>query len=190
MNIVDDADGVSCISLVEFPAIEKDFMLFSEEQKKSLMLASEDRQVITGAAMIPDYPIYRCDENGYEYFVSFTRDTIEKSAQRFFKNGYQGNISLQHEVPVDSVYVFESYIVDKERGISPKDLDLPDGSWCVSMKVEDKALWDKIKTTGLLNGFSIETLNTVQKMSKDENPEIAEKKKDGKRDWIDELLGM
>ena len=187
MSIVDDADGVSCISLVEFPAIEKNYLKFNEEEKKKLILAQNDRQILTGAAMIPDLPIYRCDESGYEYYVSFTRETIEKSAQRFFKNGYQSNVSLQHEVPVDSVYVFESYIVDRERGINPKDLELPDGSWVVSMKVEDKDLWEKIKTTGLLNGFSIETLNTAEKMSKQYDQE--ERAQEHKT-WLDELLNM
>lgn len=185
MNIVDEADGVSCISLVEFPAIEKNYLKFSEEERKKLVLGREDKQIITGAAMIPDLPIYRCDETGYEYYVSFTKETIEKSAQRFFKNGNQANVSLQHEIPVDSVYVFESYIVDKERGIYPTDLELPDGSWVVSMKVEDRALWEEIKNAGLLNGFSIETLNTVQKLNKQEPAQEPEPEK---KDLLDQVL--
>ncbi|MBQ2389124.1 MAG: hypothetical protein II305_03635 [Clostridia bacterium] len=185
MNIVDEADGVSCISLVEFPAIEKNYLKFSEEERKKLVLGREDKQIITGAAMIPDLPIYRCDETGYEYYVSFTKETIEKSAQRFFKNGNQANVSLQHEIPVDSVYVFESYIVDKERGIYPTDLELPDGSWVVSMKVEDRALWEEIKNAGLLNGFSIETLNTVQKLNKQEPAQESEPEK---KDLVDQIL--
>ena len=189
MTLGDEADGVSCISLVEYPAIEKNFMLFSEDEKKKLCFADEERHVISGPAMIPDLPIYRCDETGYEFYVVFSKDTIEKSAQRFFKNGNQANVSLQHEYDVNNVYVFESYIVDAAKGLKPNFVTVPDGTWMLSMKVEDPALWDEIKNTNLLNGFSIETVNTVQKMNKVEKLDVQEQA-ETRRDWLDELLDM
>ena len=184
MNITDDMDGVSCISLVEFPAIEKNFMLFSDEEKKKLCFADEEKHIVSGPAMIPDLPIYRCDETGYEFFVTFTKETIEKSAQRFFKSGNQANISLQHEIPVDSVYVFESYIVDESKGLKPDFVSVPDGTWMVSLKVEDPELWDEIKNTNLLNGFSIETTNTIQKLNKQEQVQEPEPENKGLLDQV------
>lgn len=179
--INDNADGVYRISLVDMPAIESDFLLFEEENKKSFTFSNDEKHVITGAAMIPDLPIYRCDESGFEYFVQFSKETIEKSAQLFFKNGYQGNISVGHEVDVTGVYVFESYIVDSTRGIKPADLDLPDGSWVVSMKCENDNLWDMLKNTDMLHGFSIETFNTAEKL-------CAHAKQTASKSWIDQLL--
>lgn len=184
MQILDAIDGVYKISLVDRPAIESDFLLFNnEEQKKKLSFSDNDKHVITGAAMIPDLPIYRCDETGFEYFVQFSVDTVRKSAELFMKNGFQNNISVDHQFDVEGAYVFESYLVDKSRGISPSDLELPDGSWVVSIKCENDELWDKLKNSDLLHGMSIETINTVQRMSKQNKPEI-----DKKTDLIDSLL--
>jgi hypothetical protein len=53
--------------------------------------------------------------------------------------------------------MFESFISDKSRGIEPMKgfEDAPDGSWFVSMLVENDEVWDKVKQ-GMVNGFSIE----------------------------------
>lgn len=186
LTITDEMDGVYKISLVDAPAIESDFLLFEENEKKRFTFSNEERHVITGAAMIPDLPIYRCDESGFEYYVQFSKETIERSAQLFFRNGFQSNISVGHEFDVDGIYVFESYIVDSERGIKPNDIDLPDGSWVVSMKCENDELWDKLKNTDLLHGMSIETVNSAEQMSKFDKQEHVEEHKN----LIDELLDM
>lgn len=187
MTITDEIDGVYKISLVDMPAIESDFLLFNDDEKKNLCFRDETKHVITGPCMIPDMPIYRCDETGFEYYVTFTKDTIRRSAELFFRNGFQASVSVGHEFDVNDVYVFESYIVDKERGIAPNDMELPDGSWCVSMKCENDELWNELKNTDLLHGFSIETINTAVKMSKqEEKPEQVEDQK--KIDFIDMLL--
>lgn len=185
MQILDAIDGVYKISLVDRPAIESDFLLFNEENKKKLSFSDNEKHVITGAAMIPDLPIYRCDETGFEYFVQFSTDTVRKSAELFMKNGFQSNISVDHEFDVEGAYVFESYLVDKSRGISPSDLELPDGSWVVSIKCENDELWDKLKNSDLLHGMSIETINTVQRMAKQNKPEQVEV---AKKSLIDMLL--
>lgn len=189
MTINDELDGVYKISLVDMPAIESDFLLFNDEEKKVLTFSDETKHVITGPVMIPDMPIYRCDETGFEYYVQFSKDTIRKSAELFFKNGYQSSVSVGHEFDVNDVYVFESYIVDKNRGIVPNDLDLPDGTWCVSMKCENDELWDKLKNTDLLHGFSIETMNTAIQMAKQEQFDQEERQVE-KKTWMDELLNM
>lgn len=186
LTITDEMDGVYKISLVDAPAIESDFLLFEENEKKRFTFSNEERHVITGAAMIPDLPIYRCDESGFEYYVTFSKETIERSAQLFFRNGFQSNISVGHEFDVKGIYVFESYIVDSKRGIKPNDIDLPDGSWVVSMKCENDELWDKLKNTDLLHGMSIETVNSAEQMSKFDKQEHVEEHKN----LVDELLDM
>lgn len=193
MTISDELDGVYKISLVDAPAIESDFLLFNGDEKKVLTFSDDEKHVITGPVMIPEIPIYRCDETGFEYYVQFSKDTIRKSAELFFKNGYQSSVSVGHEFDVKDVYVFESYIVDKQRGIVPNDLEVPDGTWCVSMKCENNELWDKLKNTDLLHGFSIETMNTAIQMAKQESKQDKfdqEERQVEKKHWMDELLNM
>ena len=174
MQIQDEIDGVYKISLVDAPAIMSEFILFSEDEKKKLCFRDEDRHVITGPCMIPNLPIFRVDDTGFEYYVQFSAETIRKSAELFMKNGFQSNISVDHRFDVEGAYVFESYIVDGKRGISPSDLGLPDGSWVVSIKCDNMELWDKLKNSDLLHGMSIETINTVQRLSKQEPEKPAE----------------
>jgi len=71
----------------------------------------------------------------------------------------------------NGVYVIESLIIDKERGIStPKGFDeVPDGSWWGSMRVENDEVWQQIKD-GVFNGFSVEGL-----FSQDNPRDIKEK---------------
>lgn len=185
LTLGDELDGVSLISIVTSPAIESNFLAFSDEKKK-YTFSDNEKHILFGAALIPDLPIYRVGQNGEDYYVLFGKDTIEKIAQRFFKEGNQSNISLFHEMPVEDCFIFESFITDPERGIAPKDLDLPTGSWVVGLKVENDEVWDLVKDTDLLRGFSVECYMTPVRMSKEEKPEQVEDQK--KIDFIDNLL--
>lgn len=117
-----------------------------------------EKRIISGPAMVANSLIYRKDENG-EYDVFFSKDTIEQIAIKFFKKDYQKNLNLFHDpnLPIDGVTIFESFISDKSRNI-PAMVgyeDLPDGSWFISAKVENDAVWEKIKS-GEVKGFSVE----------------------------------
>ncbi len=168
MNIyklsIDESDtlGMSCISLVEDPAVARKFLAFSEEGtgEKLLKLSKidEDKHIITGVVAVADMPILRFNEElGYHYIV-FEKDVIEKMAQRYFKKGYGNNVNIEHQGPmVSGMILFESYIKDASRGINPIEFsDLTDGSWLVSYKVTDDVLWEEIKNGNTLNGFSLE----------------------------------
>jgi hypothetical protein len=66
--------------------------------------------------------------------------------------------------------MFESFISDKARGIAPMKgfEDAPNGSWFVSMLVENDEVWNKVKE-GLINGFSIEGIfNYTPKLTNEE----------------------
>ena len=62
--ITDDIDdGMYCISLVDDPAVEKQYMLFNNNKIPQLFqIQNADNQIIMGVVMRADYPIYRCDE--------------------------------------------------------------------------------------------------------------------------------
>ncbi len=61
INEWDEETGIEFVSLVESPAIQKDFIAFSETPIK-FAIQDEDKRIVTGAAMIADLPIYRRDD--------------------------------------------------------------------------------------------------------------------------------
>ena len=178
--------GMFSVSLVDFPAVETQFLCFNEEKPKQLFFAKPEEHIITGVALRADLPIYRRRPDGSEYYVVFTKETIKKMIARYSKQGMMNNVDLQHSGElVSGVYMVESFIINDERGIRPKEFaDIEDGSWIVSYYVEDEALWDKIKNGNDLNGFSISCMaNLVEKFEKQEPEE-----KDELDELIEELL--
>lgn len=147
---------VDAVALVDKPAIERDFVAFNKAQ--AFAVENEEERIISGPAMLADSPIYRNDERG-EYYVVFDAPTIKKIAQKYFAKGFQNNVNLQHDKGqiVEGVTVFESWIVDSKRGIAPMKgfENVPEGSWFISMKVNDDATWQKVKA-GEIKGFSVE----------------------------------
>lgn len=140
-------------------------------ERQSFAIQDEEERIISGALMLADTPIYRNDGNG-EYYVVFTKDTIKKIAQKYFKKGYQNNVNLQHDSGMvqDGVTMFESWIVDEKRGVKPMQgfEDVKDGSWFGSFKVENDEVWNLIKE-GKVKGFSVEGIfNYSKPMTKEE----------------------
>lgn len=168
-DINDDAE-VSFVSLVDRPAIKKNWNAFKDVQK--FQIVSEDKRIISGPIMLADSPIYRRDDVYGEYYVAFSKETIAKIVQKFFKKGYQNNINLEHsqDFQVEGVTLFESFISDKERGIMPMKgfEDAPWGSWFGSMFVDNEGVWNEIKN-GTFKGFSVEGIfNYLPKTSKED----------------------
>lgn len=155
----DDASEreVNFIALVDKPAIESNFLQFSAAPLK-FTIENEEERIITGLAMVADLPIYRNDDGG-EYFVFFDAQSIKTIALKFFRKQYNFNLNLQHNAnaPAEGVYIFESWIVDREKGKFPlKQFEnISNGSWIVSAKVDNEKIWQDIKE-GKFNGFSVE----------------------------------
>jgi len=129
----------------------------------SFAVQDEDQRIVSGPLMIADLPIYRRDEDG-EYYVMFTGEQIKKIVQRFFKKGYQAKVNIEHGKKAEGVYMFESYIIDRERGVNPPTgfEDVANGSWFGSFKVENDKLWGEVKA-GTFKGFSVEGLFRYEK---------------------------
>ena len=87
---------VSAIALVEDPAIESDFLTFSKEHVEFEFSANDEKQELLGAAMIPDMKIFRRDDDGTEFNVFFSVETIREIAQVFFKRNFQQNLNLNN----------------------------------------------------------------------------------------------
>lgn len=156
--IVNDTDetGMNFISLVEEPAVMVDFLKFSKETPINLQF-NDLKHIITGVVCLADTPIYRYNQSIGEYYVQFTKDTIEKMMLKYSKMGLNNSVDLQHNgKPVDGVIMIESFLVNKERGICPNEFnDIPDGSWIASFKVENDEIWNEIMNGDTLNGFSL-----------------------------------
>lgn len=149
--------GIDAISLVETPAFEENFLCFEKQPLKFSL--DNTKHVITGVICLADTPIYRFDNKHGEYYVVFTKETIEQMVQKFAKDNLFKSVNLQHDDSqfVDGIYMFESYLVNKERGIIPVEFpDIPDGSWIGSYKVENEELWEQIVNGTKLNGFSLQ----------------------------------
>lgn len=148
--------GIDAISLVENPAIESDFLALKGE-KIVLAEADSDKRMLIGAALIPDKPIYRASE-GEEFHVYFSKRTVRRAMELFFKYGNQNNTTLEHEHKLNGLNVVESWIVESKENdkSSLYNLDVPVGTWMVSVKVENDAIWKDWVRSDKVKGFSIE----------------------------------
>jgi hypothetical protein len=164
VNEADSDSGISFISLVDKPAIKKNFLAFAELQKYAIQ--SEDKRIITGAAMVADLPIYRKDDKMGEYYIVFDAETIWTLAKKFSREQRYGAVNTMHKTEVDSVSMIESYFVNRERGINPPKgfEDVADGSWFVSYLVDNDEVWASVKA-GEFQGFSIEGFFGVENQS-------------------------
>lgn len=155
-DVNDDAE-VNFVALVDRPAIQKNWNAFKNKVKFEIV--SEEKRIISGPLMLADTPIFRSDAIHGDYYVTFSKDTILKIAQKFFKKGYQANVNVEHnpDYKVEDMVMFESFISDKDRGIAPMKgfEDAPDGSWFGSFKVDSEDAWSKVKN-GEVKGFSVE----------------------------------
>lgn len=152
----DELSGVDAISVVESPAIESNFVALKSEEIKLAQVDSEKR-ILMGAVLIPEKTIYR--KNGEdEYYIYFSKDTVNKASQLFFKNGNQNNWTLEHNKEIKGLTVVESWIVeDTQKDKSAiYNLSVPVGSWMASVKVEDDTIWNDYVKTGKVKGFSLE----------------------------------
>lgn len=151
------------VALVTEPAIMVDFIQLSKQEEGEdgmtvMMKVDEEKRIVSGPCLIPNQYIYR-NQGGRKFYIRYSEETIAQMAVNFFRNGRQTEGNVEHQFPVNGITFFESYILNKERGICPKEFEnLPDGTWILSAKVENDAVWELIKS-GEVNGFSIDISN-------------------------------
>jgi hypothetical protein len=152
----DDQSGIDAISVVMSPAIESNFIHLSKHEVVLKEIDAEKR-ILMGAALIPDKQIYRRnDKTKDEYYIYFSKATIRKASELFLMNANQNNSTLEHSQKLKGMSVVESWIIEGENDKSKNyGFDLPQGTWMISMKVNNDEIWDKVKL-GEVKGFSIE----------------------------------
>ena len=152
------------MSLVTSPAVESLFLKFKNAepaQKFMFSVEDEDQHTIYGVALRADFPIYRNEEDLGEFYIQFDKDTIKLIESEFLKTQ---QFNLQHQTDTEAIQVLESFIIDRENGISPSQfLDIEDGSWILKCKVNDDEIWRSIKN-GEFAGFSIEAVFSLDEI--------------------------
>lgn len=118
---------------------------------------SEEKRIVIGPLLIPNKMIERKGEDGESYYVYFSKETIRKIAEKFFKEMKHNNTDINHDESITQKNtLLESWIV--EDPIHDKSYNygyrLPKGTWVGSYKVNDDETWTKIKE-GKLKGFSV-----------------------------------
>lgn len=185
----DEKLGLDCVSLVDNPAVEVNFLKFNNEK---LYFAKEDERIITGIALLADTEIYRFNkETNEEFYVVFPKEVVKELVERYFKNNKVNLVNLQHETKpnTDDAVMIESYFINSERGIIPEEFkDCKDGSWVVSYKIKNDDLWNEIKTSGKFNGFSVEVQSYLNDYKFYKNTETDIEELDDIESFVNEIL--
>ena len=152
---------VYAISVVEYPAIESDFIALNKQKCKTVLLESEEKRMLYGPVLIPDLPIYRYDEaTDFEYEVVFSKKAIEQLSQRYMRHLNNANWTMDHEQDAPGLFTAESWIkesLSNDKSISlGLDPNLPVGTWFAGCKVDNDETWQRVKR-GDFSGFSIES---------------------------------
>ena len=183
------------ISMVTEPAIESDFVFLSKD--KAIVkeaFSSDEKHMVYGAVLRPDFPIYRNDGEN-EYYLEFTSESIERMARDYMMNYRQGNVTIQHEEYANEVFMVESWIkqdMDKDKSVSVGlDKSLPIGTWFCGFYVNNNEIWERIKS-GELKGFSVEAMIDLEdfaKVKKEDEFEMNESFWDKLKSIVNEALG-
>jgi len=159
----DDEDEVFALSLVNSPAIQSNFVYFSEDGIKEVIkfaTADEDQRTIVGPILIPDMKILRMKEDGKTpYYVTFSKETVKKIAQKYIRENNANNITLEHTQSVNNISLVESWITESSKYDKSKayGLTVKPGTWMGVFKLDNQEVWNKVKS-GEYKGISLEGL--------------------------------
>jgi hypothetical protein len=156
ITLDDFVDGMYKISLVDKPAIEENFLYFSEQEAPVLEFANDEKKEVVGPIMIPNKPILRYSAEKGHYNVQFTQEIIEEIMYKYSKDGLWNSFGINHSYDTQEVVMLEVWMKESDNDKS-KDYgyDLPNGTVFVKTKIESDELFKAIKD-GEVNGFSIE----------------------------------
>ena len=155
----DEETGMLRISLVDEPAVLKNFQHFGEAKPLQLYkVQDEEKRLVRGVVMRADFPIYRRDDKLGEYYIIYKADTIRQMAEKYLLENRQNMVNIMHEEgsDVDGVQMVQYFIKDTAAGVSPEGFgDIADGSLFAEFHVLNDEIWDAIKA-GTYQGFSLE----------------------------------
>lgn len=175
--VLGNAEGINKMSLVEYPAVEDNFLKFADEHQMEFSV-DEEQHIVFGVALRADFPIYRYSPTMGEYYVVFSAETIKELYEKFMIDQNFNNINLEHYKDTKGVYLLQSFIKNTEAGINPIGFEhIENGSWFTAYKVENEDVWNAVRS-GKFNGFSVEGIFELEEPKQTNEIE----------DLIDELL--
>ena len=167
------------VSVVDRPAVESDFIALSTDKVPFIgKVEANERRMMYGCALRPDFPIYR-REGDREYYLEFDRQAIDTISKNYFKMGFQSNWTAAHKDEVEGLTITESWIKedmthDKSIALGLDDT-LPVGTWFIGVHCDNDKIWKQVKA-GEFHGFSIEAIVGLEELSKQipEEPQLPE----------------
>ena len=170
-------DGVFGISLVNDPAMKGLFVALSEQEEITLKAIDKEERILMGLVLEPNRSVYR-NQNGKEFNIVFSSDTIKELSHNFFKSGFQLNSKLEHDTPISGVTFVESWLVENSEIDKSANFGFkyPKGSWLATMKVDNDDIWNNYVKTGKVQGFSVDAMVNLKEININ-NLEMSEEKK-------------
>ena len=156
---VDDPNAtIQTVSLVECPATGLPLYCFEKEEKYKFSTDELKHNIISCIVRV-DYPILRTSADGEPYYVVFNKQTSEMLCQKLLKDGFQQNISLDHNGQlIEGIQLEQVFIKDSSRGIVPSGFEsAADGSLFGIYHITDESLWNDC-VSGRFGGVSLESL--------------------------------
>ena len=170
VNVDSEDCTITTISLVDEPAMELQMQMFDKKETVKFSLQDEVKHNIVSCIVRTDFPILRLTPEGNPYYIVFNRETSEILCQRLMRDGFQQNISLDHNGKlIEGIQLQEVFIKDSNRGISPVGFEeAAEGSLFGVYHITDDQLW-KDCIEGRFGGVSLESYIDLQKFNKIDN---------------------
>ena len=183
IDMGDAETGMFCVSLVDAPATESNFLAFNKDKKLvTYSIQDEEQRKVFGLIMAADMPIYRIGNGGYEYYIVYSRETLADMMEKYFAQGFQNNVDTMHNFELeDGITLTQMFVKDTEKGVNPKGFEeYADGSVFAEYKIHNDEVWDSIKN-GEYKGFSLAGYFTIEetfnKKQKEDNTLMTKLKK-------------
>ena len=190
----DDEDNIIGTALVDDPATQKLFAIFSSDKVENQLdfkitlptpeneqkVSGENgkfEQIISGVWFMPetDYPR---SVDGQLFTTSITREELKKAVSNFVKSGAANNFNIMHDGnPVEGLQTMEIWVLEKHDKRSPilnnsiedlgyKKENIPLGTVFMTVFVENEKFFNEEILSGNLKGFSIEAFFILQQKFK------------------------
>jgi hypothetical protein len=173
----EEVAGVYAISLVESPAMEGNFIALNKQEAIQFKEVDVEQRILMGLVLEPNKPIYR-NQNGEEFNIVFSEETIKKLSYNFFKSNSQKNSTIEHDAKqrIEGVTFVESWLVENPENDKSANFGFsyPKGSWVATMKIDNDEIWSGYVKTGKVKGFSIDAMLSLKEVNFKSNINMSE----------------
>ena len=162
----------NCVPIQNFEAVIAEELIKQEmlklQEVKESFAAMDEQQVVLSPLMVPNKLIKRMDDNGDEYFVYFTEETIEKLAHKAMKDEIIHRVNIEHDGNlVNDIFMVETWLSEGKYDKSANyGYNLPKGTWFAKYKIDNKDVWNNYIKSGKVLGLSVEGLFSEIMLSK------------------------